>query len=157
MGCVICRREKVSSSAGQRRGADGGPRDLLEVAGRGVPRSHLLRGHRRVATDGRHDVVEVVRDAAGEEPDEFHLLGFTQLGLQQGPLADIRQHRNDARDGTGLIAYRRRGNADQQLTSRAIEQDHLVVPDRRPLEHARDEFHPRSGVRRRSELGRPMT
>jgi hypothetical protein len=35
-----------------------------------------------IADDGGKDVVEIVGDAAGEEPDGLHLLGLHQLGLE---------------------------------------------------------------------------
>ena len=41
-----------------------------------------LRRHRQVAEDAGEDVVEIVRDAAGELADRFHLLCLQQLGLQ---------------------------------------------------------------------------
>ena len=43
----------------------------------------------RVAEDGRQQVVEVVRHAAGELPDGFHLLRLTELRLERFALADI--------------------------------------------------------------------
>src|SRR6185436_15058975 len=49
-------------------------------------RRRLLRQHLGVAEDAAEDVVEVVRDAAGEAPDGFHLLRLAQALLQPAAL-----------------------------------------------------------------------
>ena len=45
----------------------------------------LARQH-HVAGDAGQDVVEVVRDAAGQLADRFHLLRLAQLALELGAL-----------------------------------------------------------------------
>ncbi len=47
--------------------------------------SHVLARQFHVADDRRHDVVEVVRDAAGERAQRLHLLRFAQLAFDLGP------------------------------------------------------------------------
>ena len=46
-----------------------------------VSRREVLHEHLGVAVDGHQQVVEVVRDAAGEPADRFHLLRLAQLLL----------------------------------------------------------------------------
>ena len=55
-----------------------------------------------VAGDHREHVVEVVRDATGEEPDRFHLLRLGELALHETPLRDVAQH-DDTADGDGQV------------------------------------------------------
>ena len=50
------------------------------------PRRHLLERDLRAAHDGRQQVVEVVRHAAGEPADGLQLLGVPQLLVQGGPV-----------------------------------------------------------------------
>ncbi len=64
---------------------------LVDLAERGpeILVVRKLRLHQlRVAEDGREEVVEVVRDAAREAADPFHLLGDAELGFE---LQAIRQ------------------------------------------------------------------
>src|SRR5262249_34544813 len=59
--------------------------DLLEIAaGRGAIR-HVGQSELGVALDDRENVVEVVRDAAGERPQRLHFLGLPQLTLHAQP------------------------------------------------------------------------
>ena len=62
-----------------------GPADLLERAAHGRASASFLLQHFDVAEDDHEDVVEVVRDAAGELADRFHLLRLAQLLLGQPP------------------------------------------------------------------------
>ena len=100
----------------QRGGAIGGVQDLVD-----------LRGHRRIVLDAmRHQlgvaanrgqqVVEVVRDAAGEAADRFHLLRLAQLILELHAIADVVHGREDR----ALVA---------ELGDRAerFDLDHLAV------------------------------
>ena len=67
--------------------------------------------HLRVADDGREDVVEVVRDAAGQRTDRFHLLRVEQLGLERasGHLRAASLGRCRARTRTRFPGRRSRG------------------------------------------------
>ena len=50
---------------------------------------HLLLEQRGVAGDHRQQVVEVVRDAAGEAPDRLHLLRLLEPVLEPEPVGDV--------------------------------------------------------------------
>ena len=49
------------------------------------------------------DVVEVVRDAAGEAPDRLHLLRLPHLRFESRSLRNVARDRRSPYDGTGLI------------------------------------------------------
>jgi len=62
---------------------------LLDLAEGGLCRMagfQLGHGELDVAQDGAEDVVEVVRDAAGQGAERFHLLGLVQLRLEAAQL-----------------------------------------------------------------------
>ena len=63
-------------------GAPRGGDDLVDVAGRARAVVELLAHERRVVGDHRQQVVEVVRDAAGELADRLEPLGLAQPRLQ---------------------------------------------------------------------------
>src|ERR1039457_3711686 len=74
--------EHLLELAGEGSGALAGAVDLAE-RGPEILVVRKLRLHQlRVAEDGREEVVEVMRDAAREAPDPFHLLGNVELGLE---------------------------------------------------------------------------
>ena len=56
--------------------------DLVETHHRRVTGADILASQLDVAEDGTEDVVEVVRDAAGQRAEGFHLLRCAQLRLQ---------------------------------------------------------------------------
>ncbi len=68
---------------GQRRGAFTGPPHLLDVGARGMPGFEFLEHQVAVAEDGREQVVEVVRDAAGQAADGLHLPRLLELFLER--------------------------------------------------------------------------
>src|SRR2546430_837930 len=78
-------------------GTCGGPADLLDVGARDRLRLQLTERELRVARDRRQRVVQIVRDAAGEPPDRFHLLRLPQLILEQPPLGDVLHRAHHAR------------------------------------------------------------
>ena len=83
--------------ARQRLGAGGRGDDRVEIAaGRGAGGETIQR-EAGAADDDREQVVEVVRDAAGQPPDGVHLLRLTQLVLELPALGDVakktREHR----------------------------------------------------------------
>ncbi len=57
--------------------------DLLDVEPEGIAGAEAVQHQIRVAKDGGEHVVEVVRDAAGQPPHRFHLLGLPQLRLAE--------------------------------------------------------------------------
>ena len=65
----------------ERSGALGRAPDLLDVGTGADRRAELVEQQIRVAEDRGQDVVEVVRDAAGEPAHRFHLLRLAQLHL----------------------------------------------------------------------------
>jgi hypothetical protein len=64
----------------------------LGQLGRARPDADVAPGHVRVPRDHGQEVVEVVRDAAGELADRLHLLGLPQPLLELAPLGDVAQH-----------------------------------------------------------------
>ena len=75
--------------AGQRRGARRGLHHRLGeanalVLGEAGPAQHVRR-----ALDHGQEVVEIVRDAAGELAERLHLVGLAELVLGLGPFADL--------------------------------------------------------------------
>jgi hypothetical protein len=103
---------------------------LREVLGdRGLRRALLERELAEAAYDREH-VVEIVRDAAGEPTDRFHLLRLAQLRLEPLALARVATHREVARrwvaaqgrerqlDRQGLAA----GQLDGRVHARAAGQ-----------------------------------
>ena len=81
-------------TAGQRGGAGGAFHRIVEVHHHLAPRA-VEAAQRKVDAaddDGEH-VVEVVRDAAGELADRFHLLDLAKLGLGGLALGGLRLQR----------------------------------------------------------------
>ena len=68
--------------AGQRRAPVGGADDLFEVGPTWIVGREVVRHEVGVAADREDEVVEVVRDAARELSDRFHLLGVAELRLK---------------------------------------------------------------------------
>ena len=78
-GCITCLRLNASSWR-VRPAARFAARLISSTsARRGSVRSRPSSTQVGVAEDGGEHVVEVVRDAAGEPPDRFHLLRLAQL------------------------------------------------------------------------------
>ena len=60
----------------------------------GSPGAEAIEDQIAVAVDHREQVVEVVRDAAGQPADRFHLLRLTELLLQPLQFRDVAGHAN---------------------------------------------------------------
>ena len=80
----------------QRATAGRGDEHVLRIALERRATGRFLDEHFAVGEHTRQDIVEVVRDAAGEPPDRFHLLRLAQplleplaLGLRELPLGNI--------------------------------------------------------------------
>ena len=71
---------------GERRGARRRLADLHDVVAPRVRGSDRVEQELDVAADGGEQVVEVVRDAAGELADGLHLLRLAELRLQLGAM-----------------------------------------------------------------------
>ena len=74
---------------GQSRGALSGLVDLHEAGPQRIARAQLAEQQLAVAVDHRQQVVEVVRHAARQPPDRFHLLRLLELGFQRLALGNV--------------------------------------------------------------------
>ena len=108
----------------ERGRAIAGQADLGDVAaGRivlGHPGQHQI-GH---AVDHRQQVVEVVRDAAGEAADDLHLLRLLQLLLELALLGDVGGRADQAIQLAGVVVHVERAVADP--AHRAIGADDAI-------------------------------
>ena len=104
----------------QRGGALGRLLDRLDVCPQAdVARSSAGRaGSRCVAGDDGEQVVEVVRDAAGEAADRLELLRLIQAFLELFPVADVVHHAHGELRIAVRVAYDRR---------RQVTPHHLAV------------------------------
>ena len=59
-------------------------------------------GEGDVAVDGGEQVVEVMGDAAGDQAESAHFLGFAELAFEEGDLGVVAKDPDLADDGTGL-------------------------------------------------------
>ena len=59
-------------------------------------------GEGDVAVDGGEEIVEVVGDAAGDQAQGAHFLGFPELAFEEGDLGVVTEDPDLADDGTGL-------------------------------------------------------
>ena len=71
----------------------------------------------RGADDGQQ-IVEIVRDAAGQLPDRFHLLRLAQRFLALAALGDVDGLRHRADDGAMLVAQRAHREIEIALADR---------------------------------------
>ena len=97
-GCSICRRLNASScrvSAAARSPAD---LNLHQILPQRIFLRHVVEHQAAVAEDRGQQVVEVVRDAAGELADRLHLLRLPQLLLELAPLGDVARVDDDGAD-----------------------------------------------------------
>ncbi len=77
---------------GQGRGAVGGLLDRLHLVVHVAAFFQLLQQHLGVSGDHHQQVVEVVRDAAGQPAHRIHLLRLPQLLFQLPPVGDVFRH-----------------------------------------------------------------
>jgi hypothetical protein len=75
-------------------------------------RAGLLHGQRDVAQDRDEDVVEVVRDAPGEDADRLELLRLQQLLLDPLLVGDVAEHDDHALERAVLPSYGGRARRD---------------------------------------------
>ena len=73
---------------------------------------------RRVARDDREQVVEVVRDAAGEAPDRLHATRLLELLLEAALLGDVADDERGRVDASVRVAHREAG--DRRRERRAV-------------------------------------
>ena len=84
---------------GQRRGAIARRLNFQQIQAQRILLRDLVEHQVAVAEDRREQVVEVVRDPAGELTDRFHLLRLAQLLLELAPLGDVARVDDDGADG----------------------------------------------------------
>ena len=73
----------------------GGLQNLGDVGAARIVRGHAAREHVTKSADRREQVVEVVRDAAGELSDRFQLASVTQLVLEAPARSDVSSDREE--------------------------------------------------------------
>ena len=111
------RREHLAAAegqqlAGQARGAIGGALDLDEVLPGQGRKPRLFLQQRDVSDDAREQVVEVVRDAAGELTDGLRALGAAQALLELAALGHVGGDPHDS-DKYAVPAEPRRPDVEQ--------------------------------------------
>ena len=87
-GWIICRRLKVNNCR-VRFAARSAASPICRAESKASSGRARERQQRRVPLDDGQDVVEIVRHAAGQLADRFHLLRLPQLCLQALPLGHI--------------------------------------------------------------------
>ena len=88
---ALAEREELT---GQLRGALAGAKNLLDVGPSLIVARQRLQHQLREAVDRRQEVVEIVRDAAGEPADRLQLLCFSALILDRVDLGHVRGARH---------------------------------------------------------------
>src|SRR5262249_20455820 len=73
----------------ERRSAFGSITDVLQVAPKPSVLYATIHSHFHVSFDDRKQIIEIVRDAAGQSPNGFHPSRLLQLVLQRFPLRDV--------------------------------------------------------------------
>ena len=87
--------------------------DFRRFVARGLARLQLHQQQVGRAHDAHQDVVEVVRDAAGQPADGFELLRLTQLFLERTALGDVAHEPGE--DGARVGADARDGQLDGEV------------------------------------------
>ena len=97
-GCSICRRLNASSC--RVSDAARSPADWISTRScrSGSSVGHVVEHQVAVAENRRQQVVEVVRDAAGELADRLHLLRLAQLLFELAALGDVARVDDDGAD-----------------------------------------------------------
>ena len=102
---------------GQRSGALRGIGDFLRRAAQPRIGTEPIEQKLGVAGDHHQQVIEVVRDAAGEAADRFHFLRLTELQLQRSGLGDVF---HEDFEGASFFAVRNRTPGNSRHDRRAI-------------------------------------
>ena len=90
--------------------------DLFDsIASEGVREIKITQYHGTVTVDHRQEVIEVVRDSAGQLSDTLHLLGLTQLCLKSLLLGDVAGNLGEPDDPSRSILDRRDGQGDMDV------------------------------------------
>ena len=132
---------------GQGGGPVGGLLHQLDVAAKRTLGRELEQQQLAPAGDDGEQVVEVVRDPAGEPPDRFHLLGVTELRLE-GPDCGEIAHHDDHTEILSLATLQgRRRDLDRQNAARRAVKRHRRGARRAPLEGRPEDAHQLGCVR----------
>ena len=89
LGVSICLRLKASNWRVSAVARFGGVGDFLCGATYGRIGADALQQELAVAGDDHQQIIEVVRNAAGEAADSFHFLGLTELLLERAMFGHI--------------------------------------------------------------------
>jgi hypothetical protein len=88
-------------------------------------RGHAAREQVEVADDDGEEIVEVVRDPAGEMPDRLVLLRLAKRGLGALAIGDVRQAAQHARDRARAVALH--PGVRQQVEDGSVLGNHLIL------------------------------
>jgi len=146
LGAVLAATREPEQRPRQRGGALGDVVDHLQhraLLGVGL----LERELRREQLDAEDQVVEVVRDAAGERADRLHPLREPEPALGLGLAGDVEERDHDVRDRRA-VEHRPGERADVDVRAVAAVDPDIVDDDDLALGERADERHPILGVRR---------
>ncbi len=115
----------------QRRGAFAGAADLRQLGVHRVAHRQRMHAHVGRGVDDGQQVVEVVRDAAGQPADAVHLLRVLELDLQLGVLGDVHVRAEQADGRAGLIAQPRGAREDVAIRPVPVAEPELHFVARR--------------------------
>src|SRR6185312_448274 len=125
---------------GEARGAVGGAQNLAEPVRQILVAAMVGAQQLTVGDDGGEQVVEVVRDTAGEMADGFHLLRLPELFLEAFAVRDVANDGEHAGRTVGDEAHRDRLGLDGravQATERVLDQAHGFAPVQNALDSRR--------------------
>ena len=91
------------------------PESIVEVFPSLGIAAHALFQQLQIADDDGEQVVEIVRDAAGELAHGLHLLRLAELLLHLPTLGDVLLHRDEVGDLVPVLDRRDRGKLPEQL------------------------------------------
>ncbi len=100
--------------ARQRRGAFRRAGDFLRWTAQGRLSAQALEEKFRVARNHHQEIVEIVRDAARQPADCFHLLRLAQLLLQHAAFGHILRKQFEHDSTFSAVGNRAAGNANQR-------------------------------------------
>ena len=116
--------------AGELGGGSAAGLHLAHARGGADSHGHPPGDQLAVAEDHGEQVVEVVRDAAGQLPDRFHLLRLPQLRFERPLQGDVALHHRGAHQPALAIANGRGGELDGHDLAVLPHAGGLVVVDR---------------------------
>jgi hypothetical protein len=115
-------REELLGEGGRSRRSFLDSYDIIPSRGAAVEIGQQKFG---IAADSSEDVVEVVRDAAGQLPDRVQLLSVQRLFLCAPPRRDIEKRAHGPAGPAGFVEKRR--GVGQQMRDPAVRVDQVVL------------------------------